>query len=123
MPGKTHFNPSEVPANERIRVDPTLEKGLNLAHPKVFVGFFKHANYVNKDTHLKTTDSLAKSAEYRSDDWYYFPVENDLHPGNEIGDWNAPNGVWNYGKAYSTPFNINGGFNKATDICSFGDKE
>jgi hypothetical protein len=37
------------------------------------------------------------------------------------GDWNTPGGTWDYGHANSDPWNINGGLNGVTDICSFGD--
>jgi hypothetical protein len=39
---------------------------------------------------------------------------------NLTGDWQAPNGIWNYGSATASPFNIMGGKNEAHNICDFG---
>jgi len=66
-------------------VDRTEETGQYQSHPKVYVGFFKHSNFANKDDHLQTMDMLAPNDEYRSDDWFYMPTLEDLHPGSEIG--------------------------------------
>ncbi|KAH0551444.1 hypothetical protein GP486_007341, partial [Trichoglossum hirsutum] len=95
--------------------------GAYKAHPKVYVGFFKHPGFINRDTHLLTLDltPAQRGSEYRSNDWYYIPTPGDLKPGSVIGDWNAPNNIWNYGHANSSPFNINGGKNGARDICDF----
>lgn len=38
------------------------------------------------------------------------------------GDWNTPGGTWDYGHANSDLWNIHGGLNGVTDICSFGDR-
>jgi len=38
------------------------------------------------------------------------------------GDWNTRGGTWDYGHANSDLWNINGGLNAVTDICSFGDR-
>ncbi|KAF2664509.1 hypothetical protein BT63DRAFT_483213 [Microthyrium microscopicum] len=91
------------------------------AHPKVYVGFFKHPHFANKDDSFLTEDNLPsqRDEEYRSDDWYYIPTASDLVPGSVIGDWSAPNNRWNYGGATSSPWNINGGLNKQADICGF----
>lgn len=67
------------------RVDTTETTGTLQSHPKVYIGFFKHPNFPNKDDHLATLSLGTPDQEYRSDDWYYWPVVDDLHPGSEIG--------------------------------------
>jgi hypothetical protein len=61
--------------------------GAYKAHPKVYVGFFKHPNFPNRDTHLLTLDltPAQRGSEYRSNDWYYIPRPEDLQPGSVIG--------------------------------------
>lgn len=57
------------------------------AHPKVYVGFFKHPNFADKDDSLLTEDLLPsqRASEYRSDDWYYISTADDLISGSVIG--------------------------------------
>ena len=57
-----------------------------MSHPKVYVGFFKHPNFPDKNYNYPAMDLAAPDTEYRSDDWYYWPVVDDLHLGSEIGN-------------------------------------
>ena len=41
------------------------------AHPKIYAGFWKHANFFEKETDYPENVGATPSDEYRSDDWYY----------------------------------------------------
>ncbi|KAI9665184.1 MAG: hypothetical protein M1831_002194 [Alyxoria varia] len=58
----------------------------DLAHPKVYVSFFKHANYFNKDTRNQVYTATDPGAEYRSDDWFYMGAreKGDFVPGKTL---------------------------------------
>lgn len=75
--------------------------GQNKTHPKVYVGFFKHANFPNRKTNINVYDALAPDDEFRSHDWIYMPVMDDMHASTEIS------ADWDYGSATSTPAKIN----------------
>ena len=44
--------------------------GQSKMHPKVFVSFFKHANFFDKKTAVEVYSAASQNDEYRSDDWY-----------------------------------------------------
>lgn len=81
--------------------------------------------FSNKETDIKvgisTPEDMADKG-FRSVDWYYLPHGGDLHPGSEIGDWNAPDGVWDYDHANSDPWNImmDQPPDGVKNICDFG---
>ena len=70
-------------------------------HPKVYVGFFKHANFPNKKTNINVFSAVSPQDEFRSRDWYYMPNMGDMRPASDIS------ASWNYGDATSTPAKIN----------------
>ncbi|KAG8534388.1 uncharacterized protein KY384_001233 [Bacidia gigantensis] len=79
--------------------DETVGKRLN--HPKVYVGFFSHSAFPDKDTSRQTItatkDKSIADDEYRSNDWWRLPRGGDMHLWSEI------NKDWKYGDADSTP--------------------
>ena len=50
-------------------------------HPKVYVGFFKHAHFFDKNTKVEVYDAAAPQNEYRSDDWYFM---GDINKGDFV---------------------------------------
>lgn len=58
---------------------------LNLNHPKIYVGAFKHAQFREKYTRFDTL-ATAQWDEFRSNDWYYLPGSShgDLVDGMTI---------------------------------------
>ena len=88
----------DVPGETDVK-DETVGKKLN--HPKVFVGFFSHAAFKDKDTSRQTmaapSDKPIAGHEYRSKDWWRLPRGEDMYLWSEID----PN--WDYGDEDSTP--------------------
>lgn len=73
------------------------DSGKYRKHPKVYAGFFKHANFFNKKTNINIMG--ADQDEFRSNDWFFLPQEKDLVDGRVIpDDWTPA-----YGQADSPP--------------------
>lgn len=51
-------------------------------HPKVYAGFFKHANFFEKKTNINVQG--VDEDEFRSNDWVYMPVMDDMKRWDEI---------------------------------------
>lgn len=60
--------------------------GRNRAHPKIYVGFFKHAEFFAKNTKVEVYNALDMNSEYRSDDWYFMGSlkSGDFVPANTL---------------------------------------
>lgn len=66
--------------NGRDDVDDAYGNGR--MHPKVFAGFWKHANFFQKDTDY--WPYITSKSEYRSDDYYFLPEAGDMIPVSDI---------------------------------------
>ncbi|MCJ1273319.1 hypothetical protein MMC21_001109 [Puttea exsequens] len=88
----------DVPGTSEV-TDETVSKRLN--HPKIYVGFFSHAAFPDKDTSRQTKAAPGSKDiaddEYRSNDWWRLPRAGDMHPWSEI------DASWDYGSVDSTP--------------------
>ncbi|KAI9786311.1 MAG: hypothetical protein M1816_008052 [Peltula sp. TS41687] len=85
------------------------DNGKYRKHPKVYAGFFKHANFFDKKTSMNVYfPGAGDSAEFRSNDWYYLPEEKDLVNGEVIPR------EWKFGDADSTPATT-----RETTICQW----
>jgi hypothetical protein len=57
------------------------------AHPKAYVGMFKHSMHPDKDD--KDLAFSEGPTEYRSDDFWYIPGPGDVTDGSIIGTYFA----------------------------------
>ncbi|KAL9633652.1 MAG: hypothetical protein Q9164_004574 [Protoblastenia rupestris] len=59
------------------------------AHPKIYAGFWKHANFFEKETDYPENVGATPSDEYRSDDWYYMGrlEKGDFRLGSTLNDF------------------------------------
>ncbi|KAI9676164.1 MAG: hypothetical protein M1817_000909 [Caeruleum heppii] len=64
-------------------------------HPKVYNGFFKHANYFEAWTKLNVY--IAGQDEFRSNDWWFLPRMTEMRAYTDIAE------SWSYGDATSDP--------------------
>jgi hypothetical protein len=53
------------------------------AHPKVYAGFWKHANFFSKKTSYLAY--ISNGDEYRLDDYYFMAGLDDVRPVTDIG--------------------------------------
>ncbi|KAI9652056.1 MAG: hypothetical protein M1831_007248 [Alyxoria varia] len=90
-----------VPKSMAMPNDVKRTDGQGLEHPKVYVGFFKHAMFFDKKTSL--TVGGAPQDEYRSDDWYYM---GKLGKGDFVPDQTLEAYKGDYGAATSDPATI-----------------
>lgn len=82
------------------------QDGKNKNHPKIYVGWAKHAMFAQRNTGFNDQFSQGCGREYRSDDWFYMPQFDTLVPGGN----GTPEGnrmrVFNWGSADSGPFAV-----------------
>jgi len=55
-----------------------------LAHPKVYVGWSKHAIFHDRNTFWNDVGSQIKGLAFRSQDWWYYPAKGTVFISSEI---------------------------------------
>lgn len=83
--------------------DLSEQGGKDKDHPKLYVGWGKHAMFTTRNTGFNDPASQGCKREYRSNDWRYFPTNETLFfagNGSPMGEEIAQ---FDWGKATSAP--------------------
>lgn len=85
------------------------QDGRDKDHPKIYVGWAKHAMFSQKNTGFNDRLSQGCGREYRSDDWYYMPHKETLIPGGNGTPEGEKMKKVDWGSANSGPWAVEGG--------------
>ncbi|CCX33375.1 hypothetical protein FPQ18DRAFT_287940 [Pyronema domesticum] len=80
--------------------------------PKIYVGWAKHPNYDTKETGWRDSISQGCQREYRSDQWWYLPTEDDMIWAAKESPEGKRMATFDWGSATGGPWVVE------DDICS-----
>ena len=83
--------------------DSTVQNAKDRDHPKIYIGWGKHAMFSTRNTGYNDPLSQGCTREFRSNDWWYLPKVDDLIHAGVNSTAGAEIASFNWGSADSTP--------------------
>ena len=79
------------------------QDGKNKDHPKIYVGWGKHAIFSTRNTGWNDVTSQGCGREFRSGDWFYIPKKEDLLPSGKGSTEGEKLRAFDWGSANNGP--------------------
>ena len=89
--------------------NPDEQDGRDKDHPKIYVGWAKHAMFSQRNTGWNDKISQGCGREFRSGDWFYMPQKETLIPGGNGTPEGEKMKLADWGSAASGPWAVEGG--------------